>query len=557
MPFYLFLWSLGGLALAGAWSMGSGVFLEFSLVEFNAISCTLCFLVDVVSLSFLGVVLIVSGSVFLFSDVYMRGEIYEMRFLGLVALFVLSMGWLIMSGNLSTVLLGWDGLGVTSFALVIYYPQAKALGAGMITALTNRIGDVLILLSLGSMAVGVGSFELGCLFVWGLVLVAAMTKSAQFPFSSWLPAAMAAPTPVSALVHSSTLVTAGVILLIRSDFQGSSLLAWAALVTSVGAGLSGCMEMDGKKVVALSTLSQLGFMMFAISVGQPLVALAHLFIHALFKSMLFISLGGVIAASGHEQDLRRLGGLWSWMPGLCASSQVAIIALCGLPFLSGFYSKECILEAAIVEPVSGVMALGMGLSALLTGMYGSRFLYMIVWGEDSGAPVKECLNESLLIVAQAPLLAGAVGGGRVLLQPAVSATEVVFAGSVFKGLAVWIGVVSMVCFISFSLMKAGDLRGWSEGVSWGKSVWVALSSSCWISGGGIGGVALAIGSEVSSKIDKGWVEQLGPSGGYKALKSGQSALDLYQGIPLNACFRLLGLGIAVLVFLVSVSLAVI
>lgn len=276
---------------------------------------------DWVRFSFGRVVLFISGSVLLFTSTYMGNDPFLPRFVFLVLLFVLSMCFLIFIPNLVTLLLGWDGLGLVSFLLVVYYQNHKSLGAGIITVLTNRIGDVIILLRIGWF-LSQGHWNvlflerdgLSCFIVFS-IFVAGLTKRAQVPFSRWLPAAMAAPTPVSALVHSSTLVTAGVYLLVRfSDFLFElpwfrSCLLVVSVLTMLMAGIRANVERDIKKVIALSTLSQLGVIMFSLSLGIVELTLFHLYTHALFKAILFLCAGSVIHRCQHVQDFRFLGGL--------------------------------------------------------------------------------------------------------------------------------------------------------------------------------------------------------------------------------------------------------
>lgn len=262
---------------------------EWSLVEISSCYFTAIFILDPLSLRFSNTVCLISGAVIMFSSSYISHDPFLKRFTWLVILFVLSMNFLVFIPRLPALLLGWDGLGIVSFALVIYYQNIKSLGAGMLTVLANRVGDVIILLSVGLLAL-VGYW--GILVPWDFylsswlafcVLVAGMTKRAQIPFSAWLPAAIAAPTPVSALVHSSTLVTAGVFLFIRFY---PSLSKWEAfnpalllisVLTLLMAGIAANYENDLKKVIALSTLSQLGVIIMALGMGSTYLALFHLY----------------------------------------------------------------------------------------------------------------------------------------------------------------------------------------------------------------------------------------------------------------------------------------
>jgi len=339
----------------------------------------------------------------------MRGEIFIGRFIYIVLLFVLSINFLIFIPNLITLLIGWDGLGLVSFLLVIYYENRKSLGAGIITALTNRVGDVFILLSIGwflcygqwsAFSVWESSFGV----VLGVILIlAGITKSAQVPFSSWLPAAIAAPTPVSALVHSSTLVTAGVFLLFRFypslcvSLYFNTLILIFGTITAVMAGLSAIVECDIKKIIALSTLSQLGVIMVRIGIGVPLLSYFHLLTHAIFKALLFLCAGALIHLHGHSQDLRFIGNLGISMPLLSSSLIVSNLALCGSPFLAGFYSKDLVLEFCLYSPMRLVVILLFFFATGLTARYTIRFLVCVLWGSSISLVFHSVMDEDVCV----------------------------------------------------------------------------------------------------------------------------------------------------------------
>nr|YP_010400343.1 NADH dehydrogenase subunit 5 [Mancinella alouina]UQS76042.1 NADH dehydrogenase subunit 5 [Mancinella alouina] len=371
----------------------SMIILEWSIVQISSCMMTFIFILDPISLSFSNVVCLISGCVMLFSSSYMSHDPFLKRFTWLVMLFVLSMNLLVFIPSLPALLLGWDGLGIVSFVLVIYYQNMKSLGAGMLTVLANRIGDVMILISIGLlvlqghwMIISVWDFYLSA-WVAITITLAAMTKSAQIPFSSWLPAAMAAPTPVSALVHSSTLVTAGVFLVIRffpfldliEGFKG--ILLFISVLTLLMAGIGANYENDLKKVIALSTLSQLGVMMMSLGMGMPYLALFHLYTHALFKALLFLCAGMIIHNSSNTQDIRHMGLLYSQAPLTVGCMNVANLALCGAPFLSGFYSKDLILEFSLNSPTSLLMVLLIFLATGMTAAYSFRLSFCSLWSE--------------------------------------------------------------------------------------------------------------------------------------------------------------------------------
>nr|QHN89085.1 NADH dehydrogenase subunit 5 [Ludioschema vittiger] len=371
------------------------VMIEFELVSLNSNLIFMSVLFDWMSLLFMSFVLYISSMVIFYSFEYMEGDININRFILLVFMFVASMMFLIISPNLISILLGWDGLGLVSYCLVIYYQNVKSYNAGMLTALSNRIGDVALLISIAWM-LNYGSWnyiyyldfmkgDLSMEVIGVLVLLAALTKSAQIPFSSWLPAAMAAPTPVSSLVHSSTLVTAGVYLLIRFNFSlsGSAMmfLLFIGSMTMFMAGLGANYEFDLKKIIALSTLSQLGLMMGILALGSYKLAFFHLLTHALFKALLFMCAGCMIHNLGNCQDIRFMGSLITQMPLTCCFFNICNFALCGLPFMSGFYSKDLILEVLSMSYSNFFIYFVFFFSTGLTVCYSVRLSYYVLFGD--------------------------------------------------------------------------------------------------------------------------------------------------------------------------------
>ncbi|KAG7168794.1 NADH-ubiquinone oxidoreductase chain 5-like 10, partial [Homarus americanus] len=313
-------------------------------------------------------VLFISSIVLFYRGDYIEGDKRFNRFIYLVLAFVLSIGALIVRPNIIRILLGWDGLGLVSYALVIFYQNEKSANAGILTVLSNRVGDVAILL------------RISLIFIAG-----AITKRAQIPFSAWLPAAMAAPTPVSALVHSSTLVTAGVYLLIRFSpaligSEAQSVLLIISCLTIFIAGLGANFEYDLKKIIALSTLSQLGVILRILALGFADLAFFHLLAHALFKALLFICAGVVIHAVKEYQDIRCIGRLVFRIPLTRTCINLANLALCGIPFLAGFYSKDLILEVAFIRNINLLAFVLYALATGLTVCYRFRLVYYSLTG---------------------------------------------------------------------------------------------------------------------------------------------------------------------------------
>jgi len=274
------------------------------------------------------------------------------RFSWLVFLFVISIFLLVFSGNFFLVMVGWDGLGLVSFCLVIFYSNSARLESGLITVFSNRVGDVFFLIRFFFFSLrGWWNFDFSSFFIYYLFLFflffGAITKSAQVPFSAWLPAAIAAPTPVSSLVHSSTLVTAGVYVLIRFNylflFLELTFFKVFSLFTIILGGMCAWLEMDFKKIVAMSTLRQLGIMMFILSAGSWILSFIHIIIHAFFKRMLFLSTGSLIGQMGGSQDSRFYGrDIFNYISYIYFL--VSCFCLSGFPFLIGFYSKDAIIS---------------------------------------------------------------------------------------------------------------------------------------------------------------------------------------------------------------------
>lgn len=403
------------------------ILLEWELTSFRGLTIRFPILTDKVALIFRIAVVLISFRVILFTVTYISGDINLEYFIYIVMLFVLSINLLIFIPRIIILLLGWDGLGLTSYLLVVYYQRDKSLRAGIITALTNRIGDALLILA-GSWIFlsGHWNFTVSQIhvtgFIIGAVLLAAMTKRAQMPFSAWLPAAIAAPTPVSSLVHSSTLVTAGVYLLFRfypsltTFVYFESSLFYIGVLTCLMARLSATYENDLKKIIALSTLRQLGLIMIALGLGQPILAFFHLVTHALFKALLFICAGTIIHRKQNNQDIRLIGNIWNSIPVTCTALNVANLALCGFPFIAGFYSKDLIVETFILTSLPITTRVLMILRVCLTSAYRLRLSFFTLWSPFKSPSTTTTNDES--IITYTPcfiLILGATCGGATLI----------------------------------------------------------------------------------------------------------------------------------------------
>ena len=445
------------------------IYVEWLVFQTGRAKILMVLILDLVSVLFLITVTLISISVIFFRTRYIANEKFFSRFLFLVLSFVCRILLLILRPNSVRILLGWDGLGVTSYLLVIYYQRNKSYNAGIITALTNRLGDVGLLLCLAFL-VKFGSWNF-YLFIppleMSIILIilvrARITKRAQIPFSAWLPAAIAAPTPVSALVHSSTLVTAGVYLLIRFNYllMSFDLLKYLILVgvfTIFIAGLGAMRELDIKKVIALSTLRQLGVMIITIGVGFPLMGFFHLVAHAFFKALLFICAGILIHNFKDYQDIRLMSRGACFIPFTLRIFMTANLRLCGLPFIAGFYSKDLILEIFIMRRLNLFIFVIIILSTALTVLYSCRLAFLLGANIFKGERLTGIKDFDPVVVAGysfllVPSIFGGLGGNWVF-YPVI---PVIFFPLILKGFIFTLVLTSAASILRFMLNNSDRL----------------------------------------------------------------------------------------------------
>ncbi len=385
--------------------------------------------------------LVVSGVGFLihvYSSGYMAEDKSFARFFAYMNLFTFSMLLLVMASNLVLMFVGWEGVGLCSYLLIgFWFEKPSAADAGKKAFIVNRIGDAgfmlgifFILLHIGSAefaavnhAVEAGGFAQGLATLIALLLfVGAIGKSAQIPLYVWLPDAMEGPTPVSALIHAATMVTAGVYMVARMNLLYSlspvamQVVAIVGALTAVYAASMALTQNDIKRVLAYSTISQLGYMFIGLGVGAYSAAVFHLYTHAFFKSLLFLGAGSVMHALSGELDLRKMGGLRKYLPLTFPTFLIATIAIAGVPFFSGFFSKDAILTSAFANGQYLIWALGL-MGAVLTAFYMFRVVFLTFYGKERLEPeAKAHLHESpktmtipLVILAFFSIVAGYVG----------------------------------------------------------------------------------------------------------------------------------------------------
>ncbi|CAM2177985.1 NADH-quinone oxidoreductase subunit L [Paraburkholderia sacchari] len=370
------------------------------------------FLVDSLTALMMIIVTFVSLMVHIYTIGYMAEEEGYQRFFSYIALFTFSMLMLVMSNNFLQLFFGWEAVGLVSYLLIgFYFKRESAIYANMKAFLVNRVGDFGFLLGIGLLLAYGGSLNYNDVFAkgneiaaltfpgtsWNLLTVSciclfvgAMGKSAQFPLHVWLPDSMEGPTPISALIHAATMVTAGIFMVARMSplFELSdaalSFIVVIGSITALFMGFLGIVQNDIKRVVAYSTLSQLGYMTVALGVSAYPVAMFHLMTHAFFKALLFLGAGSVIIGMHHDQDMRNMGGLRKYMPITWITSLIGSLALIGTPFFSGFYSKDSIIEAVKASHLagSGIAYFAVVASVFVTALYSFRMYFLVFHGEE-------------------------------------------------------------------------------------------------------------------------------------------------------------------------------
>ena len=453
------------------------ILLEWEVISINSTNVHLIFIIDNISVFFLFLVILISGRVMIFRTSYMISEKFFSRFIILVFFFILSIFLLILSPNLISLLLGWDGLGVTSYLLVIFYQSNKSYNAGILTAITNRLGDVGLLISI-SLILYLGSWNyiyiesfsniISNMLVF-IIIISACTKRAQIPFSAWLPAAIAAPTPVSALVHSSTLVTAGVYLLIRInliiiEMNISYLLLLIGIITIIIAGITAIIEIDIKKIIALSTLRQLGIIILILGLGNPILSFFHLLSHAFFKAILFMCAGMIIHNIKDYQDIRKIGIGYNNLNFCISIILIANISLCGLPFLRGFYSKDLIIEILIIKGKNIFLFFFIMFGTILTVLYSCRLRFLVSLNFIKSEPLFLISENSIFIILGIVfLLPFSIIGGIIILWNLINIRKLIFLPFWMK---IFVPIIIIFSVILFNFIFRNLLKYYNDIYIW-------------------------------------------------------------------------------------------
>lgn len=401
----------------------------FKFISIGSLDLSFGFNIDALSVSMMCVVGIVASVVHIYSIGYMSHDRGFNRFFSYLGLFVFSMLFLVSSDNFIGLFIGWEGVGVCSWLLIgFWYEKRSASWAANEAFLVNRTADLFMLLGIFFIFTQVGSLKYTDVFaalgniptdtlalIAILLFIGAMGKSAQFPFHTWLADAMEGPTPVSALIHAATMVTAGVYLVIRSNPiftltpDVSAFIAWLGAFVALFAASMALVEKDLKRIIAYSTLSQLGYMFVAAGLGAYWVALFHLVTHAFFKSLLFLGAGNVMHAMHDELNITKMGGLYKFMKPTAIFMAIGSIALCGIYPFAGFFSKDKILEIAYFSGNDAIWLMLL-FGAMLTAFYSFRLIMLVFFGKSK---FKHAIHEAplFMLIALVPLAILAIFAG--------------------------------------------------------------------------------------------------------------------------------------------------
>lgn len=545
------------------------------------------FLVDSLTATMMVVVTSVSLAVHVYTIGYMEEDEGYQRFFSYISLFTFSMLMLVMSNNFLQLFFGWEAVGLVSYLLIgFWYKKPTAIHANLKAFLVNRVGDFGFLLGIGLLLAYAGSLNYAEVFAQSNSLVGqtislvpgsevslltvaciclfigAMGKSAQFPLHVWLPDSMEGPTPISALIHAATMVTAGIFMVARmsplfelSDTALSFVMIIGA-ITALFMGFLGIVQNDIKRVVAYSTLSQLGYMTVALGASAYSVAIFHLVTHAFFKALLFLAAGSVIIGMHHEQDMRKMGGLWRHMPITYAVSLLGSLALIGMPFFSGFYSKDMIIEAvkfssqgpaAVVYPM-------LLLGVFVTAFYSFRMFFMVFHGSPRWSAREHHPHESPWVVT-GPLIALAVPSvllgifmigpfvfGEVLTGPITvlpSHTSMQGLRELFNGAlgltlhslqtpAFWLMLAGVLAAYVFYVARTQWPAAIQKSFGWLHTLWVEKyyldRFNLWFFAGG----ARSLGSSLWAKADQGVIDGFFVNGSARLVASVAAVLRLGQ-----------------------------